>query len=108
MTEGGSRSEADLLDRIDAVVHAPARLRILMLLHVVEAAEATFLVNQTGLTWGNLSTHLGKLEESGYVEVEKGYRGKRPCTMIRLTEEGRAAFREYRDTLRALLDDMGG
>jgi len=101
-------AEASPLDRIDTVIHAPARLRIMMLLHVVDAADATFLVNQTGLTWGNLSTHLGKLEESGYVAVEKGYRGKRPCTMIQLTDEGRSAFREYRAALRELLDEFQG
>ena len=93
-------------DRLDPVIHAPARLKIVTQLYVVEAADATFLVNQTGLTWGNLSTHLGKLEEGGYVAVEKEFRGKRPCTMVRLTESGRAAFREYRATMKALLDAM--
>ena len=104
----GARVEEGPLDRIDPVIHAPARLRIVTQLYVLEAADATFLVNQTGLTWGNLSTHLLKLEESGYVKVEKGFRGKRPCTMIRLTDEGRAAFRAYREAMREMLEALPG
>lgn len=102
--DGGEPGAA--VDRIDAVIHAPARLKIVTQLYVLEAADATFLVNRTGLTWGNLSTHLGKLEESGYVEVEKGYKGKKPCTMIRLTDEGRSAFRAYRTAMQQMLDGL--
>jgi DNA-binding MarR family transcriptional regulator len=94
MAEHTADSPADPLSAIDPVIHAPARLRVVTQLYVVEAADAAFLVNRTGLTWGNLSTHLGKLEESGYVVLEKGYRGKKPRTMIRLTAEGREAFRQ--------------
>lgn len=75
-------------------------------LYVVEAMDATFLVNRTGLTWGNLSTHLRKLEESGYVSVEKEFRGKKPCTMIRLSEKGREAFRRYRAGMQEALGDL--
>lgn len=75
-------------------------------LYVVEAMDATFLVNRTGLTWGNLSTHLTKLEESGYVDLQKEFRGKKPCTMIRLTDKGRAAFREYRASMQEALGDL--
>ncbi len=99
-----SEEPGDLVDRIDPVIHAPARLKLITTLYVLEAADATFLVNQTGLTWGNLTTHLAKLEESGYVVVEKGYDGKKPRTMIRLTEAGRAAFVQYRENLRRLLE----
>ena len=94
------------LDWIDPVIHSPARLQIVVELYVVEAADATFLVNQTGLTWGNLSTHLGKLEESGYVAVEKGYDGKRPQTMIQLTDRGRKAFREYRANMQRVMEEL--
>ena len=94
------------LDWIDPVIHAPARLSIVIQLYVVEAMDATFLVNRTGLTWGNLSTHLTKLEESGYVSVEKEFRGKKPCTMIGLTEKGRAAFRRYRAGMSETLGDL--
>jgi DNA-binding MarR family transcriptional regulator len=94
------------LDWIDSVIHAPARLSIVLQLYVVDAMDATFLVNRTGLTWGNLSTHLSKLEESGYVEVEKEFRGKKPCTMIRLTEKGREAFRAYRTGMQKTLGEL--
>ena len=106
MTDRPGDSSADPLSRIDPVIHAPARLKVVTLLYVVEAADAAFLVNRTGLTWGNLSTHLGKLEESGYVVLEKGYRGKKPCTMIRLTTEGREAFRQYRTNMQQVLGDL--
>ena len=78
---------------IDPVVHAPARLRLMTQLYVVEEADATFLVNATGLTWGNLATHLRKLEEHRYVTIDKQFRGRKPCTMVSLTKEGRAAFK---------------
>ena len=89
--------------RIDAVIHAPARLQIVMQLFVIDAADATFLLNRTGLTWGNLSTHLGKLEEAGYVAVDKTFKGKKPRTMIRLTTKGRVAFETYRSTMQEAL-----
>ena len=91
---------------IDRIIHEPARLMILALLYVVESGDFTFLMRQTGLTWGNLSSHLGKLEEAGYVEVEKEFVGKKPHTMLHLTGEGRTAFREYRQRMRQVLDDL--
>ena len=106
MADLSGDSQLDSLKRIDQVVHAPARLMVLTLLYVVEAADATFLAKQTGLTWGNLSTHLSKLEESGYVALEKGFRGKKPFTMIRLTSEGRTAFRQYRENIQRALADL--
>ena len=106
MADRPADSPVDPLSRIDPVIHAPARLKVVTQLYVVEAADATFLVNRTGLTWGNLSTHLARLEESGYVALEKGFRGKKPYTMIRLTEEGREAFRRYRVTMQQALDSL--
>lgn len=94
------------LSDIDPLVHAPARLMLLTQLYVVEAADATFLVNRTGLTWGNFSTHMGKLEQGGYVEVEKSFRGKKPLTMIRLTDSGRRAFQEYRASMQQALGEL--
>jgi len=94
------------MDWIDPVIHSANRLKIVVELYVVEAADATFLVNRTGLTWGNLSTHLGKLEESGYVELEKGYDGKKPRTMIHLTDLGRKAFQKYRANMQKALEDL--
>jgi len=64
-------------------------------LFVIESADFLFLMRQTGLTFGNLSSHLSKLEPAGYIEVKKEFVGKKPHTMLRLTEKGRAAFRKY-------------
>lgn len=91
---------------IDRVIHEPARLAIMALLYVIESADFTFLMNQTGLSWGNLSTHMSKLEEAGYIEVEKSFKGRRPNTNLRLTTAGRSAFREYRHNLKQMLDDL--
>ena len=81
---------------IDRLIHEPARLIIMTMLNVVESADFLFLQRETGLTKGNLSAHLTKLEEAGYVAIEKTYRGKIPLTVCRLTEEGRKAYRQYR------------
>jgi DNA-binding transcriptional ArsR family regulator len=86
MADRSGDSQPHPLSKIDPVVHAPARLMVLTLLYVVEAADATFLVGQTGLTWGNLSTHLSKLEESGYVAVEKSFRRARAARRSDNTE----------------------
>jgi DNA-binding MarR family transcriptional regulator len=83
------------LGEIDRLVHEPARLAVMALLYVVESADFIFLMNQTGLTWGNLSAHISKLEEAGYLSVEKSFKGKRPNTTLRLTVQGRQAFRRY-------------
>lgn len=75
-------------------------------LYVVDSADVTFLVNETGLTWGNLTTHLRRLEESGYVTITKGYAGRKPHTLVALSKEGRAAFDEYRATITAAFDNL--
>ena len=91
---------------MDPVIHAPARLQIVMQLYVLEAADAVFLQNRTGLTWGNLSSHLGKLEKAGYIHVEKAFKGKKPWTRVRLTREGREAFKAYRAGMQEALSDL--
>ena len=91
---------------IDQVIHASARLMVLTYLYVVESADYVFLMRLTGLTWGNLSTHLTKLEEAGYIEMIKEFQGKKPHTIIRLTAQGRAAFREYKKSMAQVLDDL--
>jgi DNA-binding MarR family transcriptional regulator len=88
---------------IDRVVHEPARLMILMYLYAVEQADFIYLLNATELTWGNLSAHISKLEEAGYVEVEKGFVGKKPHTLVRLSDAGRQAVGTYRRTMQAAL-----
>ncbi len=99
---------ADLvgLTEIDRLVHEPARLAILALLYVIESADFIFLMSQTGLTWGNLSAHMSKLEEADYLEVEKSFKGKRPNTMLRLTPKGREAFRDYAGRMRQFFSNM--
>ncbi|MHA2431484.1 MAG: winged helix-turn-helix domain-containing protein [Promethearchaeota archaeon] len=72
-------------------------------LYVVESADMVFLKNQTELTWGNLSSHISKLEEAGYVNVEKRFKGKKPQTLLHLSEKGRNAFTEYRRKLTQVL-----
>lgn len=91
---------------LDPLIHAPARLNIMMLLYVVESLDYVFLKNQTGLSWGNLATHLGKLDDAGYIEIKKGYQGKKPHSMIQLTAPGRSAFQAYKKAFQQLLDDL--
>ena len=91
---------------LDQVIHAPARLMVLTYLYVVESADYVFLMRMTGLTWGNLSTHMAKLEQAGYIEMLKEFKGKKPHTKIQLTEQGRAAFREYKKSMQQVLDDL--
>jgi DNA-binding MarR family transcriptional regulator len=91
---------------IDQVIHASARLMILSYLYVVDSVDYVFLVRLTGLTWGNLSTHLTKLEQAGYVEIAKEFRDKKPHSVIHLTDSGRAAFREYKRSMQQVLDDL--
>ena len=91
MTNKASNNPSLQVD-IDKLIHEPARLMLLAQLYVVEGADFLFLMRQTGLTQGNVSGHLNKLEDAKYVEIEKGYVGKRPHTMISLTKKGRKAF----------------
>ncbi|NLF00687.1 MAG: transcriptional regulator [Anaerolineales bacterium] len=94
------------LEEIDRLIHEPARLLVMALLYVVDSADFIFLRNQTNLTWGNLSAHVSKLEEAGYIEVEKFFKGKRPNTELRLTAAGRQAFQAHRARLQRLLDGL--
>ena len=91
---------------IDKLIHEPARLMIFSYLFIVESADFTFLIRQTGLTWGNLSTHISKLESAGYIEVNKEFKGKKPNTMLKLTKAGREAFDNYRKNMKQLFEDF--
>ena len=88
---------------LDRLVHEPGRLAIVSLLSAVEEADFLYLLNETGMTKGNLSSHLAKLESGGYVKIEKTYRGKIPLTVCTLTPSGRTAFKSYRAALRESL-----
>lgn len=93
---------------IDRLIHEPARLLIMACLYIVDSGDFTFLMNQTGLTHGNLSSHMSKLEAVGYIEVEKEFVDRRPHTMLRLTDRGRGAFDEYRKRMADIFDDLPG
>ena len=87
------------LGDIDRLIHDPTRLMLISYLFVVERADFVFLQSQTRLTPGNISSHMTKLEEAGYVKVKKSFVGKRPQTMFRLTTKGRTEFEKYRTAL---------
>ncbi|NHI92322.1 MAG: transcriptional regulator [Candidatus Lokiarchaeota archaeon] len=72
-------------------------------LYVIESADFTYIRLQTDLTWGNLSSHVSKLEEAGYVLIQKEFIKKKPRTMLSLTTEGRKAFEEYQQQMKQLL-----
>jgi DNA-binding MarR family transcriptional regulator len=108
MSKAEGNADLSALAGIDRLVHEPARLSIMALLYVVESADFIFLMNQTGLTWGNLSAHMSKLEEAGYLAVEKTFKAKRPNTNLRLTPQGREAFREYVQSMKQILGELPG
>ena len=91
---------------IDKLIHEPARLNIMAQLYVVESADFIFLMHRTQLTWGNLSSHMSKLETAGYIEVEKEFVDKKPHTTLALTEKGRAAFQSYRKVMQQVLSEI--
>lgn len=97
--------KADLrqLSDVDRVIHEPARLVIVSLLYALKEADFVFLQRESQLTKGNLSSHLTRLEEAGYVEIEKTFRGKVPWTLCRLTRAGRTAYEAYREMFKRAL-----
>jgi DNA-binding MarR family transcriptional regulator len=92
------------IERIDKLVHEPARLLLMAHLYVVEEADFVFVMDQTGLTAGNVSSHMKKLIEAEYVDVEKAFVGNRPQTTYQLTRAGRKAFDAYRGNIREILE----
>jgi len=91
------------LAALDRVIHEPGRLMVAALLFAVEQADFLYLQHETGMNKGTLSSHISRLEDAGYVEVEKTYRGKIPQTLLRLTPAGRKAFEQYRRSLKQAL-----
>lgn len=85
--------------QLNRLIHEPARLLILSILAGAESAEFGFVGQLSGLSKGNLSSHLGKLQAGGLVDIDKSFRGKRPLTTLRLTPKGREALLEYRTRL---------
>lgn len=91
---------------VDRVIHEPARFLVMSYLYVVENADFLFLMNQTGLTRGNLSSHISKLEAAGYIHIQKEFVNKMPHTLLSLTPAGRAAFDEYRKQMQGVLGEV--
>ena len=89
---------------IDKLIHEPARYNIMALLYVVESAEFLFVLRQTDMTPGNLSSHIRKLEDAGYVKVRKKFRKKMPLTLLSLTPKGQTAFEDYRQKMQEMLN----
>ena len=96
------------LSDLDRVIHEPSRLLLVALLSSVESADFLFLLKESRLTRGNLTVHLSRLEEAGYIRVEKTIRGKFPHTEYWLTPQGRSAFVHYRDNLGRIFDGKKG
>lgn len=92
---------------LDDVIHGRMRLGIMAYLASAEVADFNELKQALQATQGNLSVHLRKLEEAGYVEIEKGFRGRRPLTTARLTRSGRKAFAAYLEAISKLVGDSG-
>jgi DNA-binding HxlR family transcriptional regulator len=86
---------------LDSVIHSQVRLAVLSILVSVKKADFNYLKEATGTTDGNLSSHLSKLEQAGYISVKKSFKGKKPLTTCALTDNGRTAFSRY---LKALED----
>jgi len=88
--------------KFDKIIHEPARLRIMMILTGVEQADFNFLLTTLGLTRGNLSRHMEKLESAGYLKVKKSFKSKIPNTSYQLTQKGTKALAQYWENLDAV------
>jgi len=91
-------------DEIDPVIHERVRLSIVSALAVAPEMSFNELKTTLGLSDGNLSAHATSLQQAGYIEIAKTFKGRRPYTTMRLTPEGQAAFRSYLETLRKIID----
>jgi DNA-binding MarR family transcriptional regulator len=94
------------LSDLDRVVHSPTRLKILLVLMSVVEADFTFISQAADLTRGNLSANLAKLEEAGYVKIEKKFIDRVPKTIVSITPEGQKALAEYSSILGPILDEL--
>ena len=105
MTKQLQNDDTDIQD-INRLIHEPSRLIIMASLYVVQSADFLFLQNQTGMTPGNLSAHLSKLEDAGYVEVTKEFLDRKPHTALALTKKGRTAFKDYRKKVKQFVERL--
>lgn len=92
-----------MLPKLDPLLHAELRLGVMSILADVQSADFTFLKKQTGATSGNLSVQIDKLASAGYITVEKGFKGKMPCTTCSITPTGMEAFQGYVNALKDYL-----
>jgi len=92
------------LDAVDDLIHGRLRMGIMAYLSAVNPASFPELLEKTGTSNGNLSTHLTKLENAGFVRQEKGFKGKRPQTLVYVTDSGRQAWIDYLDAMRKILE----
>lgn len=93
-----------MFKELDPLLHSELRLAIMSILLGVESAEFGFIKTETKATSGNLSVQLDKLSQAGYISVEKGYKGKMPCTTCRITPKGIDAFKSYVEALKTYLN----
>jgi len=98
--------ELKSLTDVDRLIHEPSRLMILTILISVEKADFVYIQHETGLTRGNLSVHLTKLSEAGYIEIQKMFNGKVPQTVCQITDTGKLAFLKYTDYLRKVVNKI--
>ncbi|MDZ7723860.1 MAG: transcriptional regulator [candidate division KSB1 bacterium] len=94
------------IQNLDPIVHAPVRLAVLSILNTVLSAQFTWLKEQTGASDGALSTHLSKLEEHGYISVEKKFVGKKPQTSYSITAKGSRALLDHLEQLRIIIEQQ--
>ena len=92
-----------MLPKLDPLLHSELRLAVMSILAGVEDAEFSYLKKQTGATSGNLSVQIDKLSAAGYISVDKGFKGKVPCTTCKITPDGLDAFEKYVNALREYL-----
>jgi len=92
---------------LDPLLHSQLRLAIISILIGLEEAEFTYIRDQTGATAGNLSVHINKLKDVGYIDVIKKFKGNYPQTICRITKTGVAKFQEYVESLREYLKTAG-
>jgi len=90
----------------DRIIHEPARIVLLAILNAAEQVDFTFLLNETGLSQGNLSSHLSKLETADYISIEKTFLKKRPRTLISMNKKGKDAFKDYLKTMREFYNNL--
>ncbi len=93
-----------MFKELNPLLHSELRLAIMSILLGVESSDFVFLKEQTKATSGNLSVQIDKLSTAGYIEIEKTFKGKMPCTICRITNAGREAFEEYVEALRSYIN----